>query len=341
MKRAPAKSDLVPGQDSFLDVVANLVGILIIVVMIVSARAAGATKDVAAAKAGVELTGITESDVEEARQAAAGIQASVLEIDALRKRTALEAAMKSARREQLLMFITAVERELDKAKAQLNGDQQAEVALARDLDHARRELEDLVNSRQSIAAVDNAPTVLNHFPTPLAKTVFGREEHFRLAGMRIAYVPFNEAVDQLKTEAPQKLWKLKNQTSINETLGPVKDFMMHYTLKKRTIDEETKVGTIHRGDHVELDHFTLDPVREDLGEPLAEAMKPGSRFRTALERINPKTVTVTIWTYPDSYQGFRELKQQLFQMGYLTAARPLPAGHPIGGSPNGTRSSAE
>ena len=33
--------------------------------------------------------------------------------------------------------------------------------------------------------------------------------------------------------------------------------------------------------------------------------------------------------------------QQLLQLGYSTAARPLPFGHPIGGAPSGSRSSAE
>ena len=35
------------------------------------------------------------------------------------------------------------------------------------------------------------------------------------------------------------------------------------------------------------------------------------------------------------------MSAELFKLGYLTAGRPLPDGHPIGGSPDGTRSSAE
>jgi hypothetical protein len=46
-------------------------------------------------------------------------------------------------------------------------------------------------------------------------------------------------------------------------------------------------------------------------------------------------------TYPESFGDFRTLKKALFDLGYTTAARPLPPGILIGGSPNGSRSAAQ
>ena len=45
--------------------------------------------------------------------------------------------------------------------------------------------------------------------------------------------------------------------------------------------------------------------------------------------------------YPDSFDQFHALKSQLYKQGFLTAARPMPAGRFMGGSPRGTRSAAE
>jgi hypothetical protein len=89
---------------------------------------------------------------------------------------------------------------------------------------------------------------------------------------------------------------------------------------------------------VELDRFTLVPIRDDLGEPLQQAMSEGSEFRDLLKRLDPDRTTVTVWVYPDSFDQFRTLKAELFRRGFLTAGRPLPEGHPIGGSPDGSRS---
>ena len=57
--------------------------------------------------------------------------------------------------------------------------------------------------------------------------------------------------------------------------------------------------------------------------------------------MEPSRTTITIWVYPNSFEQFRQLKAELFKLGYLTAGRPLPEDFPIGGSPDGTRSAAE
>jgi hypothetical protein len=57
--------------------------------------------------------------------------------------------------------------------------------------------------------------------------------------------------------------------------------------------------------------------------------------------LSPNRYTITIWTYPDSFDEFRKLKKILYQQGYAVAGRPLPEGMPIGASPSGSKSSAQ
>ena len=83
------------------------------------------------------------------------------------------------------------------------------------------------------------------------------------------------------------------------------------------------------------------PIGSGLGETVAEAFAPQSQFRHTLSTLNSKAVTITVWTYPDSFREFRTLKLELYKLGFVTAGRPLPEGHPIGGSASGTRSVAE
>ena len=60
-----------------------------------------------------------------------------------------------------------------------------------------------------------------------------------------------------------------------------------------------------------------------------------------IRSLDANDTTVTVWTYPDSYAAYRRLKETLQGMGFQCAARPMPEGELIGGSPHGSRSAAE
>ena len=208
------------------------------------------------------------------------------------------------------------------------------------LDETQHELEDLARTRQAMERQASEPIPLEHLPTPLAKTVFGKEIHYRLQGGRLAYVPLDEFVDLLSNEWQQKVWKLKENPESTETLGPLHGFRLRYTIVKEVAAVDSERGP-RAQQIVQVAGFVLQPVRQDLGVPFEEAMIPGSEFRQSMASYDPQRTTVTIWTYPDSYQQFRTLKEQLYELGFLAAGRPMPAGYPIGGSPSGSRSSAQ
>ena len=69
------------------------------------------------------------------------------------------------------------------------------------------------------------------------------------------------------------------------------------------------------------------PLGNDMGETVAEALAPDSQFlHTAItpRRINRNTLTVTLWTYPDSFDAFRQVKKEAFyRLGFAVAAWPL------------------
>jgi len=68
-----------------------------------------------------------------------------------------------------------------------------------------------------------------------------------------------------------------------------------------------------------------------------EALESSSRFRRVLAGVKPDT-TVTLWCYPDSFAGYRRVREELYRLGIPTAGRPLPEGAPIGGSAEGSKS---
>jgi hypothetical protein len=312
-----------PGQDSFLDVAANLVGILIILVMVVGAHAKnefiiGKLERPPAAK--------SNTDLAKAEAAAVDVERSMAELEGKINRHELERKFREAERNQLQTVVLLAEEELKKAREAMTAEDRAEYDLAQDLIQSKGELQRLGQTLTSV--VKPSPSVIQHLPTPMAKTVFGHEIHFRLMGGRLAYVPMTEMIEDMQKDAPRKIDKLRSHSRIEESL-PVRDgFGARYSIRRE-------------GNGAAFEEIYLLDAEENLGEPADQALKSTSLFRSRLSGNDPKRTTVTFWVYPDSFDQFRAIKTELFKMGYLTAARPIPMGVPIGASPEGNRSSAE
>ena len=355
MGRKPQNLADAPGQDSFLDVVANLVGILIILIIVVgvATKKAMVEEGVTASMAGGaddsdEEAGTGQGDdeddsagvVKELKRSLVGIE---LDIHSTAKRIeaqGIEVAYRRLERDKALTMISAAEKSLEEERKELDDSQKQKLDESSLFAAAKDELESIKRNRLALERARPTKGVLEHLPTPMARTVFGKEIHLRLGGGRISHVPWDELVEKLKADAPQKIWRLKDSNAFTETLGPIDGFWMRYTLKKTEQTVQTRQGTSVQ-QRAELDRFVLLPVSEDVGEPVEAALKPDSDFMTLVQRLDPNRATITIWTYPDSFKHYRTFKKILFDRGFLTAARPLPDGYPLGGSPEGSRSSAE
>ncbi len=90
-----------------------------------------------------------------------------------------------------------------------------------------------------------------------------------------------------------------------------------------------------------IDDEALPSVELTTGEPLDTALADTSSFRQSLAALKPGKTTVTLWVYQDSFAEFRQLRKELYRLGFVTAGRPLTDTMPIGGSPDGSRSAAE
>lgn len=327
-----------PGQDAFLDIVANLVGILIILVMVVGVRAKGAW--IATSQSEEAVDPETLPDVESAQNHFSSMERNVQSVERQLDRMQRTMDGKQRERDEINLLVQTIEAKLESKKEELAAETQEQLNLKSHVRLVSAQIEDMRRKTRSIGLNEKTPIELEHLPSPLAKTVFGKEVHFRLQNGRILYVPLNELTDQLRNEIQKKLWKLKDRSQITETIGPIQGFHLKYVLRRRTISQDTSQGPIVR-QMAELARFTLIPVSGELGEPFEDALRESSQFRQIMASLRPDSTVVTAWTYPDSYGQFRHLKSWLFDRGFATAARPLPDGQPISGSPAGSRSAAQ
>lgn len=326
-------NDIEFGSDSFLDVMANMVGILIILVMIALMRAKEVTYEPVVHR---------EKATANLKQAAAEAQMLDAEVRRLARDAEQVGSLAAGRfmeRDSVALAVAARKRDLDERRKKLDEKAREQFDLKRKLAAAESSL---ARSRDDIASakLTKASSVkIENYPTAISHTVYGQEVHFQLRRNRIAFVPMEELVKLFEADAQRQVHRLRDQSEVVESLGPIAGFRMRYTLER--LDVPVRNG--HGGAVITkvTGGFILTPVSNELGEPLERALDAHSELRMTLREYNPRQTTVTLWTYPDSFAAFRAMKKELYLLGFSVAGRPLPEGTPIGASSAGSKSAAE
>ena len=334
--------DLNAGQDSFLDIVANLVGILIILVVLVGAQAQSSWTQAKQQNTIHEET--LKSLRQELVQTAKDAKSRQMENDEIEKKIAGQASIVDRLQEQrhsMMVEMLLVKDELKKRNLERNAAEQERLETTAKLDALQYQL---ASTQKNIAAIPsrNATEIkeIEHFPTPIAKTVFSDEVHFQLMAGRITFVPMDALIERMKSEWKVKAEKLQRSDNTYETVGPIGDFRLQYKLASRQLTMDTEMGPVERR-VTEFDHFVLRPLSSQTGESAKEAVASGSEFLARLDRLQPERTTISIWVYPDSYDDLPSLKKRLREKGFQIATWPLQFGKLISGGPNGFRASAQ
>ncbi len=328
MAKPDTNSDEAFGSDSFLDIVANMVGILIVLVIIAGLRAKNLPNDLidAALDVAAEVEGLAHSNLAIENETKR-LQSQIESIQGLQ-------ASRQVELDQLQTALAERHQAIAAKRQSLDAQSQEEFDLKRQLAATEHRLE---LTKQEVEALERQPvkraSKIESYPTPLSQTVHGKELHFQLRAGRVAAVPLDELLRELEGDVRHLAGDLRDSGEATDTIGPIKGFRLRFTLERLDIPGRGSVGR--------LQEFTLIPSSNQLGESLEVALANNSDFRSNLDGHLPGRTTITLWTYPDSFGLYRSLKQNLYLQGFSVAGRPLPEGQPIGGSPQGTKSAAQ
>lgn len=339
MSRPHSEDNGAIGNESFLDVVTNLVGILIILVMIVGMRLKNAP---------VELPPSQEmAATATAFEKEQGTEQSLLrEIKETQRRIRLverEADLRGEERDVYATMVSALEYTIRSGRDRLDAGAKEDFDRGRELAEFRTKLEQLEGQRAQAETSEKPPVVVENYPTPIGKVVVADEVHFQMRAGRIAFIPIDRLVEMTKSDARHKADQLLGRSAVpefTETIGPEGGFRFRYTVQRHDEVAKTPNGPVRRVG-LQLAKWTVIPVDSQLGETVEEALGPNSQFRRAIAGLRTGDSTVTIWVYEDSFASFREIRKELHRLGFPVAARPLPEGVLIAGSPRGSRSEAE
>jgi hypothetical protein len=326
--------------DSFLDIVASVVCIMLIMVLMVGMRIRNTPVDPMLTPEAVQAGTALENVLADERSLRGDVAKIAYEIEGLEQQT----TARTLQRDVLATGVAAMERELGARRSQMDAQTQAGFDAARSLTEARRQLDDLRERRSRVQSSRPEPIVVESYPTPIGRAVDDDEIHFHLRQGRVAHVPVDKLVRLARDDARRKADKLIDRDDLpefTEAVGPEGGFRFRYTVQRYDSVEKEPNGTAVRHIGLRIIEWTVIPVAGQVGETVEEALLPKSAFHRALAERRSDKPTVTIWVYADSFDDFRQLRKELHKVGLGVAARPLPDGVMIAGSPKGSKSEAE
>jgi hypothetical protein len=338
--------------DSFLDVVANVVGIIIRLILVVWV---GARSYTAAMN---KQPGLPEEPTP--RAAAAAEPPSPLSREVARRQAELEeletrlaeqaARLGLLRREdtQTVEQVAALatrRQELAKARADLERDLTAKGTVGQEAimsaEEFRRRCDRLAVEIRDLEKEPPAKKTLR-YQTPVSKPVQSDELMFECSAGRVTFIDIAVLLAEVKQDMEEKSKALRNQWEVMDVAGPVGAFRLRYTVERERGLVDGALGGAtpdsHAGFRAGISAWQLEPIAATRGEAVDRAMAVGSEFRRIADTIDPQQTTVTFWVYPDSFALYRSLRDYLHERDVVVAGRPIPLGSPMGASRSGSLS---
>ena len=325
--------DETPGGDSFLDIVANIVGILVLLVVVVGVRAGRAVT------APPESAPHTEQIVEDAKHAIREALLSRQDVQELIEQTVFsqaETALREKVREELASFVAHLRAELDAERAELSQADRETFDRSADLAKAHLEVQEL--SRRQLALLGAEPSTdterIEVDPTPIVRERVEDEVWVRLEEDRVAFLP----MEDLKRELDYQVDAIRaalgstsgGSATVERVVGPVDGFALRCLFQRRQVNtpQGALIVTGLRAARIETQG---DPPTETVDN----AILAGSDFLARLEGVDPKKTVITVIAYPDSFDALPEFESNLRERGFRVAKALQPEGKPITFSPNG------
>lgn len=335
--------------DSFLDIVANVVGIIIrlILVVWVGARSYSSLQTAAKltprpAQARPQLEDISDPLKADLARHARELARAQEQLLAELRRLQEVAAGETQARDQLVA--------LDARRQSLTEDRQALERTARaGADAVRVAALSSSNLRQRIQklaeeihTLEQLPPLKKtlHYRTPVSRPVDSEELLFECNNHRVTFIEIAALLNEVRNGIEEKGKLLRTQWQVSDVAGPIGPFRLQYTVEReRSLLDAVAGQAVPEGNggyRYGLSDWQLEPILPVRGETADAALADGSEFRQIIDRIDPQQTVVTFWVYPDSFALFRRLRDFLYERDVIVAGRPLPKGIPIASSRRGT-----
>ncbi len=319
--------------DSFLDVVANVVGIILRLILIAWVGARSYKVVVPTPTPELTQEEIAEipdpqdplaPELERQRRELAETQAKLLEQLKEWQKTQQDSTLTAEELSRLTGRMSEIEsnRKAFEEITQKEAEYLRRAALSSEeiRERSKRAIEEIEALRKAPPSKKSL-----RYRTPVSHELQTEELLFECRGGRISFIDygkFKSEIDAVIRDG-DKLRDSDRYTGVTEPAGA---FRLRYTLEVEGYPRQIGIS------------WEVEPMAVARGETLEQALAPDSEFRRITESVEPKITAITICVYPDSFPLYRKLRDYLFERDLVVAGRPLPEGVPIAADRRGTHS---
>lgn len=349
-RRRPPKNEAIHFSfDSFLDLVTNVVGIIIRLILVtwVGARAYHTSMQWVAGQPETPVQKLTAPQIVD-DPLHVRIENSRRDLDEAKERLLahlndVETAEKGKEKAKIVLTGLLTRREeLDAQRRALDGKgslagvkvQQANLSVAEVRERSKKLLAE-------IKKIEAGPTNMKQlkYHSPLSRAVApGEELMFECRAGRVTFIDLPMFMQEMKGSLEEISVELKTTYRVERRTSTIGAFRLLYSVERERTPLDVPGGPTTRSFRYGLSEWVVEPIAPERGETVAEALRPRSQFRQMVDNLDPRLTVVTFWVYPDSFEMFRSLRDHLYDRGHDVAGRPLPAGAPIAASKYGTAS---
>ncbi len=350
-RRRPTR-DIPFSFDSFLDVVANVVGIIIRLILITWVGAKSYTGFVLPTPPSPPPVAVVDESVplpepedplapelERQKHEMALAQARLLEqvhaweqVQGERQLTEKELAALKQQLNNLADERSTVERTAGDSDKSGQG---VALSLAEIQERGKRLTDELESLRKL-----PSPKKTYRYRTPVSHPLQTEEIMFEITKGRVTVIDIAAMEDQVERKLPEIGEQLRTTWLVTDITAPVGAFRMRYTVERQR--DAMISGALPPADRSNYRYgqtgWEMEPVVAERGETVEQALANGSAFRKVIDALDPNQTAVTFCVYPDSFAQYRQLRDYLHDRDITVAGRPLPEGHPIAAGKNGTLS---
>jgi hypothetical protein len=347
MRRRRPQKEIAFSFDSFLDLVANVVGIIIRLILIVWVGARSYTGIIkpedaapapdAVAKAAPEDP--LESELARSRRELEEAQAQLVAQLRLLHQSREEATEVARQLDQVAKDAEGLSVQMAELDRHVGNSKRASATEALSVEELRERSSKIRQALRELQAQPVAKKALR-FRTPVSEPVHSEELMFECRNGRVTFIDLAALLDEVKRGLDDHAKTLRRQWQVRAVAGPAGPFQMSYLLERERGPFENRLGAAgpdpEASFRYNLSAWQIEPVALARGEALDDSLKPGSEFRQVVDHLDPRESAVTFWVYPDSFGLFRQVRDYLYERDIVVAGRPLPDGIPISSSRHGS-----
>lgn len=319
--------------DSFLDVVANVVGIILRLILVAWVGARSYKAVVPSAPPALTKEEIAElpdpkdplaPELERQRRELAEAQTHLLEQLKQWQKLRQDSTLSAEELARLSAQVQEVDTERLNLESKNRQDTQAIRNAALSLEEIRERSKQVVTEIEALRKAPASKQTLR-YRTPVSHPLQSEELLFECRNGRISFIDYGKFMAEIEGvfRDGDKLRGTSQCSGVTEPVGP---FRMHYSVE---IDTYTSKAALS---------WEIEPVAFVRGETVEQALAPGSEFHRVIDSVEPASTAVTLCVYPDSFPLYRKLRDYMHERDIVVAGRPLPEGASIAASRHGTAS---